>query len=98
MMHALGTVPLAHRLEDKFQTARNRYDTHKMLKQKYFVYSTVIRNSHTASLSFSPFMGSIYLVSCSFMLTYMLMIGNVFFCQFQDSWSYQDSKNRTEND
>ena len=70
---------------------------HKMLKQKYFVYGIVMRNSHTASLS-SPLMGSIYLVSRSFMLTYTLTIQNVFFCQYQDSWSYQDSKTRSVND
>lgn len=97
MMHALGTVPLAHRLGDKFQIARSRYDTQKMLKQKYFVCSIFTRNSHAASLS-SPFMGSVYLVSCFFMLTYMLMIWNVFFHQYQDSWSNQDSKNGTAND
>lgn len=51
IMHALATVPLAHRQGDKLQIAGNRDDAHKILKQKYFVYSIITRNSHAASLS-----------------------------------------------
>lgn len=64
LMHGLGTVPLAYKLGGKFQIVRNRYDAHKMLKQKYFVYSIVIRNSHAASLLSSSLLSSPHVLSC----------------------------------
>lgn len=73
--HTLATAPLACRQGTHLKIGRNRDNVYKMLKQKYFVYIIIIRNTHGASLS-SPLTGSMCLVSCSFMLT----IQKVFFC------------------